>query len=128
MINDVLRDTEMETFDFNLPGGTMRWTPLHLAGYSGHHKVVEEILDGSIEQIRNFPINVYSRNVDFKTPRQCAKGNLLLTKVFRKAEKRYLKEVFDERNPNELDLIEGHTYTKQGDNGKKNGKSTEKEY
>jgi len=40
-----------------------------LAGYSGHHKVVEEILAGSVDEIRKFPINVYARNIDSKTPR-----------------------------------------------------------
>ena len=87
MTNDILKEMGMETFDFNMPGGQQKWTSLHLAGYSGHHKVVEEILAGTVDDIRRFPINVYARNIDSKTPRQSAKGNLLLTKVFRKAEK-----------------------------------------
>jgi ankyrin repeat protein len=47
--NEILKEMEMETFDFNLPGGNQRWTVLHLAGYSGHFKVVEEILTGTLE-------------------------------------------------------------------------------
>ncbi len=42
--NVLLRDMHKELFDFNLPGGKNRWTPLHFAAYFGHYKVVEEIL------------------------------------------------------------------------------------
>ena len=69
MVNEILKELGMETFDFNMPGGTAKWTSLHLAGYMGHFKVVEEILNGSIDTLRKFPINVYARNMDFKTPR-----------------------------------------------------------
>lgn len=103
----------METFDFNMPGGQQKWTALHLAGYSAHYKVVEEILSGSIETLRKFPINVYARNVDFKTPRQCSKGNLVLTKIFRKAEKRYLKEIFELEQVNEALLMSSHTLARK---------------
>lgn len=34
--NIILADLQMECFDFNLAGGVQKWTPLHLAGYSGH--------------------------------------------------------------------------------------------
>lgn len=51
--------------------------------------MVEEILQS------NAPVNVYARNADHKTPRHCTKGNLVLGKIIRKAEKRYLNEVFD---------------------------------
>ena len=95
MANEILKEMDMETFDFNLAGGTQRWTPLHLAGYSGHYKVVEEIISGSLDTLQKFPINVYARNIDGKTPRQCTKGNLVLTKIFRKAERRYLKEILE---------------------------------
>jgi exosome complex RNA-binding protein Csl4 len=96
---------EMETFDFNLSGGTQKWTPLHLAGYSGHYKIIEEILSGSLEILRKFPINVYARNIDNKTPRQCTKGNLVLGKIFKKAEKRYLKEIFEVDTVRESQLL-----------------------
>ena len=69
MVNEILQELHMETFDFNLPGGPQKWTPLHLAGYSGHYKVVEEILSGTLDNLRKFPINVYARNNDFMTPR-----------------------------------------------------------
>jgi len=48
-INQILKKLGMETFNFNLPGGPMDWTPLHLAGYSGSYKVVEEILATNYE-------------------------------------------------------------------------------
>jgi len=58
--------------------------------------VVEEILSGTQEQLNDFPINVYARNTDNRTPRQCTRGGeLKLKKIFRKAEHRYLKEVLD---------------------------------
>jgi ankyrin repeat protein len=109
MTNQLLHDMGMETFDLNLHGGQDKWTPLHLAGYSGHEKVVEDILSGSLEQLSKFPINVYARTRDHKTPRQCARGNLVLTKIFRKAEKRYLKEslVIDQFTENELLVSSG---------------------
>ncbi|CDW72568.1 leucine rich repeat family protein [Stylonychia lemnae] len=108
MANEILKELKMEIFDFNLPGGQEKWAPLHLAGYSGHYKVVEEILSGTLESIRQFPINVYARNLDFKTPRQCTKGNLVLTKIFRKAEKRYLKEIFELEWVNESQILVNH--------------------
>lgn len=67
--NNILNEMGLEIFDFNIAGGTQRWTPLHLAGYSGHYKVVEETLSGNIDTLRKFPINVYARNIDYKTPR-----------------------------------------------------------
>ena len=69
MSNEILKELGMEYFDFNLSGGSQKWTALHLAGYSGHNKVVEELLSGTMEYIRKFPINVYARNMDAKTPR-----------------------------------------------------------
>lgn len=44
MVNEILIELGMEPFDFNLAGGQQRWTVLHLAGCSGHIKVVEEVL------------------------------------------------------------------------------------
>ena len=67
--NEILQEMELETFDFNVPGGEQKWTPLHLAGYCSHYKIVEEILSGSLELLKKFPINVYARNTDNKTPR-----------------------------------------------------------
>lgn len=96
----------LDTFDFNQPGGLQKWTPLHLAGHIGHYKIVEEILSGSADQLKGFPINVYARNTDAKTPRQCTKGNLVLTKIFRKAEKRYLKEIFEMESVTEMEMIQ----------------------
>jgi hypothetical protein len=69
MVNNILQELGIEIFDFNLLGGQQKWSCLHLAGYSGHYKVVEEILSGTIEQLSKFPINVYARNMDKKTPR-----------------------------------------------------------
>jgi hypothetical protein len=44
MVNEILLELNMETFDFNLNGGQQKWTLLHLAGFASHTKVVEEIL------------------------------------------------------------------------------------
>lgn len=85
---------------------------MHLAGYSGFYKIVEEILSGTLESLRKFPINVYSRNIDCKTPRQCTKGNLVLTKIFRKAEKRYLRETFEVESVSEFSLISNSNSTR----------------
>lgn len=62
MVNEILIELEMEPFDFNLSGGQQKWTVLHLAGCSGHHKVVDEIL--SIVNLSRCPINIYARNSD----------------------------------------------------------------
>lgn len=34
----------METFDFNMPGGSQKWTPLHLAAHIGNARIVQEII------------------------------------------------------------------------------------
>ena len=73
---------------------------------------MEEVLTGTVESLRKFPINVYARNIDFKTPRQCTKGNLVLTKIFRKAEKRYLKEIFELEHLSESSLLNNHNISK----------------
>jgi len=44
MVNDILLELDMELFDFNLQGSFQKWTILHLAGYSGHHKIIDEVL------------------------------------------------------------------------------------
>jgi ankyrin repeat protein len=85
MVNEILGELGMETFDFNLSGGMQKWSILHLSGYSGHFKVVEEILSSGNDNSK-VPVNVFARNADHKTARQCTKGNLVLSKTLRKAE------------------------------------------
>ena len=95
-----------EIFDFNLPGGKQRWTPLHFAAYFGHFKIVEEILSASENLRQHIPINLYARTVDLRTPRQTTRGGeLKLKKIFRKAEERYLKYVLDILKVREKQLI-----------------------
>jgi hypothetical protein len=68
MVNDILLELDMELFDFNLQGSFQKWTILHLAGYSGHHKIIDEVLSCGQETIK-FPINVFARNSELRTPR-----------------------------------------------------------
>ena len=83
MINEILHDLDLEGFDFNAPGGPQKWTMLHLAGYSGHYKVVEEILSAGTTK---YPINLFARNGEMKTARNVSKGNMSIAKIIRKAE------------------------------------------
>ena len=65
MVNVILAELNMETFDFNFGGGAQKWSILHLASCSGHQKVVEEILDWEKE----IPINVFARTMENRTAR-----------------------------------------------------------
>ncbi len=72
---------------------------LHLAGYSGHYKVVEEILSAGTQK---YPINIFARNGEMKTARNCSKGNMSIAKMIRKAENKYIKEIFESSQITEL--------------------------
>lgn len=98
MINEIMHELDMEGFDFNIPGGPQKWTVLHLAGYSGHFKVVNEILSAGTPQ---FPINLFARNGDHKTARIISKGNLSIAKVIKKAENNYIKDIFEAHHVSE---------------------------
>lgn len=109
MVNEILGELNMEPFDFNLQGGHQKWTILHLAGCSGHTKVIEEVL--SMDRM----INTYARNTDGRTPRQCTKGNMVLNKIFRKAERRYVNDIFkaDCEQVSEMMLLSNHLTSKK---------------
>jgi ankyrin repeat protein len=105
MINDILHELDLECFDFNAPGGPQKWTMLHLAGYSGHYKVVEEILSAGTLK---YPINLFARNGEMKTARNCSKGNMALAKILRKAENKYIKDIFESQQITEMQLLANH--------------------
>lgn len=110
MVNPILAELSMEPFDFNLGGGAQKWTLLHLAGCSGHYKVVEEILDWEPA----FPVNVFARTGEGRTGRQCARGNLALTKLMRKAESRQMHAVYYEAGDiKEASLLGNHLSSKK---------------
>lgn len=52
-----------------------------------------------------YPINVYARNLEHKTPRHCTKGNMVLSKIFRKAERRYINDIFEGEKVSEQMLL-----------------------
>lgn len=55
MVNEILIELGMEPFDFNLAGGQQKWTVLHLAGCSGHIKVIEEVLSIAVQAEKKHP-------------------------------------------------------------------------
>ena len=83
---------------------------LHLAGYSGHYKVVEEILNAGTQK---YPINLFVRNGEMKTARNCSKGNMSLAKTLRKAENKYIKEIFESQQVTEMQLLANHVQSRK---------------
>ena len=83
---------------------------LHLAGYSGHFKVVNEILTASTPQ---YPINLFARNGENKTARFISKGNLSISKIIKKAENNYIKDIFEVQHVSESQLLTNHMQSKK---------------
>jgi len=83
---------------------------LHLAGYSGHYKVVEEILSAGTLK---YPINLFARNGEMKTARNCSKGNMAIAKILRKAENKYIKEIFESQQITEMQLLANHVQSRK---------------
>ena len=61
-INKVLRQYRMEPFDFEQPGGSKNWTPLHVACYTGSFEVIEELIERA-------SVDIFSRSLNNKLPR-----------------------------------------------------------
>ena len=68
---------KQKLFDFEQPGGTLDWTPLHVASYTGSFEVIQEL-------IKKAKVDVFARAANLKTPRMVAR-NSLAAKVFRTA-------------------------------------------
>lgn len=83
-----------------------------MASYFGHLKVAEEVIYSDIDGDR-FPINVFARNAEGKTPRQSSKGNLVMNKIFRKAERRSLHSIFEVKRVSEAFLLSNSHSTKK---------------
>ena len=83
-INKALKQYKMEPFDFEQPGGSKNWTPLHVACYTGSFEVIEELIERA-------QIDVFSRSLNNKLPRQVAR-NTIVAKVVRLAERRVIEE------------------------------------
>ncbi|CAD7945877.1 unnamed protein product [Amoebophrya sp. A25] len=65
-------------FDVNSPGGTSRWTPLHLAGHMGSLTCVRLLLDAKADLFRE--------NAEARLPRYAAKSNFATSKILKQAE------------------------------------------
>ena len=70
---------KQKLFDFEQPGGTLDWTPLHVASYTGSFEVIQEL-------IKKAKVDVFARAANLKTPRMVAR-NSVVAKVFRIAER-----------------------------------------
>eukprot|EP00353_Schmidingerella_taraikaensis_P008869 CAMPEP_0185587822 /NCGR_PEP_ID=MMETSP0434-20130131/50682_1 /TAXON_ID=626734 ORGANISM="Favella taraikaensis, Strain Fe Narragansett Bay" /NCGR_SAMPLE_ID=MMETSP0434 /ASSEMBLY_ACC=CAM_ASM_000379 /LENGTH=142 /DNA_ID=CAMNT_0028210021 /DNA_START=839 /DNA_END=1267 /DNA_ORIENTATION=- len=61
-INDALKQYQMEPFDFEQPGGSNNWTPLHVACYTGSFEVIDELIERA-------KCDVFARSLNKKLPR-----------------------------------------------------------
>lgn len=82
-VNDVLDSAKMPVFDFEQPGGSKAWTPLHVACYTGSFEVIEELIERA-------GVDIFSRSLNNKLPRQVAR-NTIVAKILRLAERRVIE-------------------------------------
>ena len=83
-VNNVLKENRMELFDFEQPGGSKNWTPLHVACHTGSFDVIRELIDRA-------NVDIFSRSLDDKLPRQMAR-NTIVAKVLRIAERKVINK------------------------------------
>ncbi len=76
--NGWIKETTGTSFDLNITGGSDKWTALHLAGHAGHYKLVQTLISAGAD--------LFAKNSDLRSPRQASKGNLAISKLFRRAE------------------------------------------
>ena len=96
--NPLLKLNSLKMFDLNIQGGTDHWTPLHLAGAAGHSAIIFNLIEAGAD--------LFSRNLDGRTPRMGSKGNLALSKIFKRAE-----------DIGMCSILGGRTVQELGDNG-----------
>ena len=85
--NKQLRREGKEEFDFNCLGGKYGWSPLHLAAQSGNFKTVAALVQaGALAFIKNF---------DGKTPKNFAKGDVVVFKYLKRMEAQHVKLLID---------------------------------
>ena len=94
-INEALRQYNMDLFDFEQPGGSNNWTPLHVACYTGSFEVIQELIERA-------KCDVFSRTLNNKLPRQVAR-NTIVAKVLRVAERQVVEKqlCMDDRHNNQ---------------------------
>ena len=67
------------TFDLNARGGSLEWVPLHLAAHGNHYKSVELLVDAGAK--------INKKNIEGKSPKDTAKGNVAIYKFLLRLEK-----------------------------------------
>ena len=88
--NIALKQLHLEPYEFEQPGGSKNWTPLHVACYTGAFEVIEELIERA-------HCDVFSRSLNDKLPRQVAR-NTIVAKVLRIAEKKVINKQLNATN------------------------------
>ena len=101
--NEILKKKNKEIFDLNLKGRN-GWTPLHLTISSFR---IEETLI-LLEQ----GCDIFSRNIDAKTPKKVCAGNFVFSKLLSHCENLRLREKYENKEKYDYDYI--NNYLKNG--------------
>ena len=96
----MLSQLKRETFDFEQRGGPKRWTPLHVASYTGSFDVIDELIEKA-------NVDVFSRSLNNKVPRQVAR-NGIVAKVLRIAERKVVQKQMGVIAKSRVSLISTH--------------------
>ena len=105
--NEILKKKNKEIFDLNLKGRN-GWTPLHLTISSFR---IEETLI-LLEQ----GCDIFSRNIDAKTPKKVCAGNFVFSKLLSHCENLRLRDKYENKEKYDYDYI--NNYLKNGKSGK----------
>jgi ankyrin repeat protein len=81
--NHQLKQSGKELFDFNCLGGKNSWSPLHLAAQSGNFKTVVALIQAGAL--------AFVKNSDGKTPKNIAKGDIVMFKYLKRMELEHIK-------------------------------------
>ena len=101
--NEILKKKNKEIFDLNLKGRN-GWTPLHLTISSFR---IEETLI-LLEQ----GCDIFSRNIDAKTPKKVCAGNFVFSKLLSHCENLRLRDKYENKEKYDYDYI--NNYLKNG--------------
>ncbi len=83
-INKLLGPRRMDAFDLNIPGGEERWTPLHVAAFTGCFDTTRTLLENGADCM--------ARCADGQVPRFYARTHLAVYKLLCRAERRVVRE------------------------------------
>ena len=101
--NEILKKKNKEIFDLNLKGRN-GWTPLHLTISSFRIEETLILLDQGCD--------IFSRNIDAKTPKKVCAGNFVFSKLLSHCENLRLRDKYENKEKYDYDYI--NNYLKNG--------------